>query len=283
MRFGAFPIVLLATAACSHLPGGHGLPGGSGEVDPDSCGNYSASDAGAKLKMFLAATKALDTTLIETLKVEKQSCIMMGNELGMDPGQLAGDDTKQICTNVFAAYQNNLKVGLKAGARLDIHYTPGQCTVDASASASASGACSGGAAAGNGGAGAGGQCAAAANVNASVNAQCTPPQLTIDAKAGAVVDASKIDMTLKAARDGLPKLLSVAARLRPLQDAVAVWVQSAADLAAMGPKFVQSFGDQAMCISGQLSAVASAKTRIQGNVSVSVSVSASASGSVGGN
>src|ERR1700689_3847086 len=67
------------------LPGGHGvpsapggLPGGSGEVDPNSCGNYSASDAGAKLKVFLAATKLLQDTTVETAKVVKQSCIMMG-------------------------------------------------------------------------------------------------------------------------------------------------------------------------------------------------------------
>ena len=48
------------------------------------------------------------------------------------------------------------------------------------------------------------------------------------------------------------------------------------------PKFAQSFSDQAMCITGQLSALASAKTRIQANFEVSVSVSASASATAGG-
>jgi hypothetical protein len=258
------------------------LPGGSGEVDPNTCGNYAASDAGAKLKVFLEATKNLQTTTTETVKVVKQSCILMGNELGMPGDQLSGDDTDKICKAVIATYQNNLKVSLKAGAKLNIQYTPGKCTVDANASASASGGCSGEASAGAGGGGASGQCAAAAQVNASVNAQCTPPQLTIGFDAGVAVDATKLQMTVKALQDGLPKLLDVAARIKPIQDALAGWVQAAGDLASMGGKFAQSFGDQAVCITGQLGAVAKAKTQVSANVSVSVSVSASASATAGG-
>ena len=238
MRFGSiFLIAALSSAACSHLPGGGaGMPGGaSGEVDPNTCGNYAAQDAGMKLKAFLQATKDLDTTLVETAKVVKQSCLTMGQELNMAAGDLAGDDTKKICNAVFATFKNNLSVGLKAGAKLAINYTPGKCTVDASASASASGGCSGAAAAGNGGGGASGQCAAAAQVNASINAQCTPPQLTVDAGAGIVVDKSKIDADIAAMKDGIPKLLSVSYRLEPLQAAVTTWVASLKDLQAMGP------------------------------------------------
>jgi hypothetical protein len=283
MRLGSiFVVAALSTAACGHLPGGGGLPGGSGEVDPNTCGNYAAQDAGAKLKAFLEATKSLDTTMVETAKVVKQSCITMGQELNMSAGDLAGDDTKKICDAVFATFKNNMQVGLKAGAHLTINYTPGKCTVDASAGASASGGCSGAAAADNSGGGASGQCAAAAQVNASVNAQCTPPQLTVDAGAGIVVDKSKIDADIAALKDGIPKLLSVSYRMQPIQAAVQTWLASLKDLQAMGPKFAQSFGDQAMCISGQIAAAASASTRIQANVSVSVNVSASASGSVGG-
>ncbi|HUJ60022.1 MAG TPA: hypothetical protein VLX92_16065 [Kofleriaceae bacterium] len=286
-------VAVAAMAGCGgKLPGGHNLPstpsvpggmgGASGEVDPNTCGNYAASDAGAKLKAFLQATKDLQTATTETVKVVKQSCIMMGQELGMTDADLQGDDTNAICAKVITTYQNNLKVGLKAGAKLTIHYTPGKCTVDASASASASAGCAGGASAGTGGSSAGGECKAAGAVNASINAQCTPPELTIDVSAKLVVDHSKIDMTLKAMRDGLPKLLSVAARIKPISDAVDVWAAALKDLTEMGPKFAQSFKDQALCISGQLSAAANAATSIHANVSVSVQVSASASGSVGG-
>lgn len=293
MRLGSV-ILLASLAACGHkLPGGHdvpsgvpdhpGVPGGaSGEVDPNTCGNYAASDAGAKLKLFLQATKDLQTTAAETVKVVKQSCVMMGQELGMPEGEISGDDTNGICAKVITAYQNNLKVGLKANAKLKIKYVPAKCTVDASASASAGGACSGGASAGTGGSGGGGECKAAGAVNASINAKCTEPELAIDFDAKAAVDTSKITMTVKAMRDGLPKLLSVSARIKPLESAVEIWAKTAADLKDMGPKFVQSFGDQAMCISGQIAAAANAASHIHADVSVSVSVSASASGSVAG-
>src|SRR5579863_5118834 len=272
-------VALAAIGGCSHLPGGHGvpstpsvpggMPGGSGEVDPNTCGNYAASDAGAKLKAFLQATKDLQATAVDTLKVVKNSCVIMGNDLGMPADQLGGDE-KTICNNVFATIQNNLKADLKAGAKLTIAYTPAKCTASASASASAGAACSGGASAGTGGSSAGGECAAAASVNAAVHMDCTPPQLTIDASAKIVTNKDQIAATLKALRDGLPDLLSLSVRIKPLQDAVALWAKTASDLKDMGPKFVQSFGDQAMCISGQLAATVNAATQIHASVDVSV-------------
>jgi len=294
-RYLSCAVAFAAFGACSHLPGGHGvpsapstpsvpggLPSGSGEVDPNTCGNYAASDAGAKLKAFLQATKDLQATTVDTLKVVKNSCVIMGKDLAMPDDQLAGDDTKAICNAVFATIQNNLKADLKAGAKLTIKYQPAQCTADASAGASASGACSGAASAGTGGSGAGGSCAATAQVNAAVHVNCTPPQLTIDASAKIVTNKDQIAATLKALRDGLPDLLTLSVRLKPLNDAVTVWAKTASDLKDMGPKFVQSFGDQAMCITGQLAASVNAATQIHASVDVSVSVSASASGTVGG-
>jgi hypothetical protein len=289
-------LVTIATATGCPKGGVPGVPGvpakpsalenapgmSSGEVDPNTCGNYAAVDAGRKLKAFLHATKDLQTTTEETVKVVKQSCVMMGQELKMPEGDLAGDDTNGICAKVITQYQNNLKADMKASAKLKIKYVPAKCTVDASASASASGGCAGGAAAGTGGSSAGGECKAAAAVNASLKAKCTEPELTIDFDAKVVTNKEQLEMTVKAMRDGLPKLLSVAARIKPIKDAVAVWTKSVADLKDMGPKYVQSFKDQAMCISGQIAAAANASTHIEANVNVSVSVSASASGSVGG-
>jgi len=291
-----FLATALVAGACSHLPGGGkgvpstpsvpsapgGLGGASGEVDPNTCGNYAAVDAGMKLKAFLQATKDLQTTTVETAKIVKQSCIMMGQEMNMSPGDLGGDDTNAICAKVFQTYKDNLKVSMKAGAKLKIVYKPAVCKVEANASANAGAGCAGSATAGTGGSGGAGECKAAAAVNASVHAECTEPQLTMDFDAKVVVDKSKLEMTLKAARDGLPKLLSISARIKPLEEAVNVWAKTAADLKDMGPKFAQSFKDQAMCITGQIAAAANAATNIHANVSVSVQVSASASGSVGG-
>ena len=79
----------------------------------------------------------------------------------------------------------------------------------------------------------------------------------------------------------LPKLLSVKARIAPLQAAVATTASTAKELAEMGPKFAQSFKDQAMCVSGQVAAAVNAAASIEANVSVSVEVSAEASASAG--
>ena len=70
-----FMATALLVGACGGKLGGHSVPGGgsvpstpavpgglggaSGEVDPNSCGNYAAVDAGMKLKAFLQATKDL--------------------------------------------------------------------------------------------------------------------------------------------------------------------------------------------------------------------------------
>lgn len=276
---GSVPSTPTAPTAPAAPAGMNSMP--SGEVDPNTCGNYAASDAGRKLKAFLQATKDLDTALVETIKVVKQSCVMMGQELGMAPPDLEGE-TNDVCNRVTAAYKNNLKVSLKANAKLAIKYQPAACKVDAQASAAAAAQCQGSATAGTGGSGAAGQCKAAAGIHASLEVQCTEPQLAITAEAKAVLDKSRLETTLKALRDGLPRLLSLHARLEPLQAATQQWVQSASELAAMGQKFAQSFADQAMCITGQLAAVATASTRIQANISVSVSVSASASATAGG-
>ncbi len=112
--------------------------------------------------------------------------------------------------------------------------------------------------------------------------ECSEPELKIDVDAKLVVDKSKAEMTVKALKNGLPKLLSIKARMAPIQYAAEAVVASAKDLKDMGPKFVNSFKDQALCIGGQVSAAFNAATKIQANVSVSVEVSASASGTVGG-
>ncbi len=284
-------VALALVPGCKKIPGGGGMPnkpnvpgglgGASGEVDPDTCGNYAATDAGRKLKAFLQATKDLQATAAETVKVVKESCVMMGNEMKMPEGDLKGE-TNDICAKVITTYQNNLKVSLKPSAKLNIKYKPAVCKVDASISAKAAAECNGGASAGTGGSSGSGQCEAAAAVKANASVECTPAEFSIDADAKFIVDKSKLEMTLKALREGLPKLLSIKARLEPLQAAVKVWAKTAGELKDMGPKFAQSFSDQALCISGQIAAAANAATHIEANVSVSVSVSASASATAGG-
>lgn len=313
----------LLAVACNRLPG---VPGAGGsKVDPNSCGNYAVTDAGRKLHAFLEATAQLEKTAVETEQVVKTSCVLMGNELRMSPADLSGA-TNDVCARVITTIQNNLKVGLKADAKLKVAYKPAVCRVDVEAAARAAAACEGKAdadigatcsgtchgtcsgtcagAAGTGGSGgqcdgqcqgtckgeceghanvdASAQCRANAEVHASVDVKCTEPELTVEADAAVVVDASKVDLTLGALRKGLPKILSVKARLEPLGSAVQTWAASAQEVAAAGGSLAQSFKDQAICISGQISAAVNAVAHIQASVHVSVEVSASASGTIGG-
>jgi hypothetical protein len=314
------------------LPGGDkvpgGLPGGGGEsgmVDPNTCGNYAASEAGHKLKAFLTATKDLEAQTEETVKIVKQSCILIGNEIGMTEADYKGE-TKDICATVYGRVDANLKAAFKSKAALKIKYKPAVCklSVDATAKAAAecegkasadvgatcSGVCSGkcdGTCAGKAGTGGSGgecngeckgtchgsceghadvkasaQCQASAEVHASADLQCTEPELDIAFDAKLVVDKAKAEMTIKGLKAGLPKILSVKARLVPLKHTVETWAKSAAELKDMGFKFVSSFKDQATCVGGQIAAAASLIAKINVNVNVSVEVSASASGTVGG-
>ena len=128
-------IAVVALAACPKggvpgaggLPGGGNVPGGlggaSGEVDPNTCGNYAAMDGGNKLKAFLQATKDLEKTTEETVQVVKQSCEMIGNELGMTQADYRGE-TKDICAAVYGKIQDGLKVAVGAKANLKIKATP---------------------------------------------------------------------------------------------------------------------------------------------------------------
>lgn len=349
-RFLIATVVLTLGACGGKMPGGKGVPGGdklpgggvpgglggsSGMVDPNTCGNYAATEAGARLKAFLESVADLQKRSEETVAVVRTSCVMMGKELGMTDGDFPeGMNANDVCAKVWGAYNDNMKVAVKSKAAFKVKYKPAVCKVDVGATAevaakcegkasadvgaSCSGTCRGtcegkceGAAAGKAGTGgsggaasgqcngqcngtckgdceghadvkASGQCKAKAQADAHASMQCTKAEFSATLDAKLVVDKSKAEQTLKAMMAGFPELLSLEARLRPLRAAVQTTVAAAAELKDMGPKFVNSFKDQAMCISGQIAAAANAATKIEANVSVSVEVSASASGSVGG-
>jgi hypothetical protein len=311
------------------------VPGGSGKVDPNSCGNYAASDAGRKLKAFLQATADLEVKVTETANVVKESCVIMGTELGMPPGDLEKGTGKEVCERVITAFRDAMKVGFKGEAKLKVEYTPAVCSVDIDAAANAAAECEAkakadvkvtceGGCAGtcegtcegkcHGKAGTGGskgkcdghcegeckgscsggcdgsadveasaECKAHAEVRASVDVKCTEPELKVEAEASLIADKSKAEAALNAIRKGLPKMLSVRARLKPLQGAVKTWVSSATQLKDAGKDLANSFKDQALCITGQIGAAASMIANIQVQMEFSVEVSASASGSAGVN
>jgi hypothetical protein len=307
------------------IPGGGKVPGGiGGGVDPDACTGLASSDPGRKLRAFLEETKQLDAKMQETVDIVKTSCVMMGEELHMAPGDLEGKP-KEVCERVITTIQDNMKVAIKPKAKLKVDYKPAVCTVDIQATAKAAASCEGkaeadvgvkcegtctgtceGKCAGKAGTGgnaghcdgtcegscSGGcdghadvdvsaQCKADAEIKGSVDVQCTEPELTIELDAKLMIDADKAKMTLSALKKGLPKLLSVKARMKPLGAAFKAWATAAAGLKDVAKDLADSMKDQALCISAQASAAVGMLANIQVNVDVSVEVSASASGSAG--
>ncbi len=321
---------LIAAGALAACPGGKGMPskpkmpggdklgsvpgvGPDAALDPNACGGYSSSDAGRKLKAFLEATASVEKAAAETAEVVKNSCIIIGNEIGMTEADYKGE-TKDICAAVYGRIDKNLNgVAVKSKAALKIKFKPAVCTVDAKASVQAAASCEGKASAdikarcsgncqgtcsGKNTAGkcdgtcegkcdgyadvdASAECKANAEVKAAVEVQCQEPELTIDLDAKLVVDKKLAEATLKGLKAGLPKIFMVRSRLVPLKHAVEGWVKSAGALKSSALKLANSFKDQAACITGQIYAAAKMTANIQANVSVSVEVSASASGSVG--
>jgi hypothetical protein len=150
-------------------------------VDPNTCGNYAGSEAGARLKAFLEAVVDLQKRSKETVDIVAESCKTMGKELGMADADLSGEP-KELCAKVWKAYDENLKVAVKGKAAFKITYKPAVCQVDVNAEAEVAakcegkasadvgatcsgvchgkcdGQCAGGAKAGGGGAAGGGEC-----------------------------------------------------------------------------------------------------------------------------
>lgn len=138
---------LLSTAGC---PAGSGIPGGpdrpdvpgrgGSKVDPNTCGNYAATDLGKKIQLFLKATVALDAAVYDLENYTKDTCVIMGKELAMSG--LDGD-TRTVCSAVAKELEAHLQAGIKAEAELAIDYQPAVCRVDVNVAAEAAAQCEG--------------------------------------------------------------------------------------------------------------------------------------------
>jgi len=137
--FCAAGLMTLGGCPKGAIPGG--VPGGGGgaakSVNPNTCGNYAASDAGRKLKRFLQATLMLEKAVMNTENYVKNACLDMARPLGIAPT----GDTKTVCQSTIKALKNHMQVGVKAGARLDVKYQPAKCEVNIDAAAKFSAKC----------------------------------------------------------------------------------------------------------------------------------------------
>lgn len=134
---------LLLLPAC---PTGGGVPGaggpsgsGGGDVNPNACGDLSDVDIGRKIQAFLDATMRLDAAVTSTASYTRDTCVMIGKDLGMTEG-LDGE-TDVVCNAVAEKIRADLEVGVGAEASLDVKYQPAVCTVNADVAAQATAEC----------------------------------------------------------------------------------------------------------------------------------------------
>lgn len=155
-------------------------------------------------------------------------------------------------------------------------------TCQGSCTAGCSGSCSGGCE-GHADVQASAECEAQAEVYANVEAKCTEPKVEVTYEAGVVLDKLKLEAAERAIMAGVPRLLMVGAKINgPVKAAFTTWAKTAGQLKGAARDIGKAFGDQALCVSGQLAAAAGMLASIQVSIDVQVEVSASASGSVGG-
>jgi hypothetical protein len=312
------------------LPGG-GLPGGGGKVDPSGCGGMNQNDATKNLKGFLRSALALEAALNDASKDLADSCAAMGSRLGLEGFE--GNPEKDCPKVVAAISENlkvGLKAG--ASLSIVAKPAVCEVNVDAAASAAAScsGSASGSAGAtcsgtcqgecagecqgstGEGGACDGvckgeckGQCdghvdveadascEAQAEIKANVEAKCTPPEVTVEFEASAVVDKPKVEAAVAALKEGLPVIMRLQGHIGtpdrpgPLL-ATAITLASSSKELVKGIKGMKdALENQFLCISAQLTAAADlaasirSQFTVQAEVSVSISASASVSGEAG--
>jgi hypothetical protein len=125
------------------------------------------------------------------------------------------------------------------------------------------------------------ECKAQAEAHATAEMTCTEAKLEVTADASVVVDKPKYEMAVAAIKAGMPHILEVRAKIKPLEHAVATFVATGKGVVDAGKDLAGQFKDQALCLSGQISAAASAMANIQASFSFSVEVSASASATAG--
>jgi hypothetical protein len=125
------------------------------------------------------------------------------------------------------------------------------------------------------------ECKAHAEVHATADMTCTEAKLEVEAEASVVVNKPDADRAIAAIKAGMPHILEVQAKIKPLQHAVATFVATGKGVIEGGKDLAGQFKDQALCLTQQINAAASAMGNIEASFSFSVEVSASASASAG--
>lgn len=136
-------------AGCPPLPegpdglGGGGGGGGSsgGELSSECQADFGASAAAAKLEGFMLATAQFTRAAAALEGSLKDSCIAMGNELGMSSGELSGD-VRTVCNAVGVKLREEMSdLSASASLRIEVAATPPRCEISMEAYAGCTAEC----------------------------------------------------------------------------------------------------------------------------------------------
>ncbi len=136
LGLGVVAFALTQSSCGGAIPG----TGKAGKVDPNTCGSYASSEAGARVKAFLESTVELEAAVLNAENYLVDTCKEMGSALGISP---AGDNTQAVCNEVNVVLQQHLEVGVKAEAKLEVNYKPAVCSVNLDVAAEVAAECEG--------------------------------------------------------------------------------------------------------------------------------------------
>lgn len=125
------------------------------------------------------------------------------------------------------------------------------------------------------------ECKASAEVRAVTHTECTEPRVEVVRENVTVVDDTKFQKAMAAINAGMPTIVKAGVKLERAAKAAGLWVSTGASLVKASGQLVGELGEKAVCVGGQLAAVAMAATQIQARFSVSIEVSAQVSASAG--
>jgi hypothetical protein len=125
------------------------------------------------------------------------------------------------------------------------------------------------------------ECEASAEIRAVTHTTCTEPRVEVVRENVTVVDDSKFQKAMAAINAGMPTILKAGVKLERAAKALGLWISTGASLVKASGQLVGELGEKAVCVGGQLAAVAAAATQIQARFTVSIEVSAQVSASAG--
>jgi hypothetical protein len=247
---------------------------------PELTGDESAlratfsTDAKTNLQVgaFVQATRQLVTAAHKMEASIGATCKAIGEDLGIDPGEMEGRDDVGPTQAACGAVRARIDAVLAAGVRFSVEFTPPVCKVDAKREASCDARCK--VAGGDGEADA--DCRGSCRAGVMLAARCSKPTLTLTAES----QAEDVLALAASLQRRLPAL--IVAEIKLATQAVAAIEQIAEIGGSLKGKLDNASAHAKACVAAASVATATAGLRIGVSVKAGASVRAGAGVELGG-